>query len=48
LRRAESDDGSLQEAHELFERLPALVKRRLLSVFVGVNYWRETALDNVA
>jgi hypothetical protein len=43
LRRAESDAGALAPAQAVFERLPALQKRKLLSTFCALNYWREPA-----
>jgi hypothetical protein len=43
LRRAESDPGALSSAQAMFERLPALTKRKLLSTYRSLNYWREPA-----
>ena len=48
LRRAEAGGAALQEAHTIFEKLPALAKRRLLSVFSSLTYWREPISSNVA
>jgi hypothetical protein len=48
LRRAEAGGAALQEALTAFETLPALSKRRILSVFNSVNYWREPMSGNVA
>jgi len=38
LRQAEHDGNALKEAREQFEQIPALTKRRLLSVF-GAATW---------
>jgi hypothetical protein len=40
LRNAEGDGAALQQAHAGFERLPALVKRKLLRTFAAVTYGR--------
>jgi hypothetical protein len=43
LRGAEHDGAALEQAHAAFERLPALIKRKLLSTFSAVTYWRPSS-----
>lgn len=51
LRAAESDEGRMSEALRLFESLPALVRRRILSTHAAVTWPKgppPTRRDGVA